>query len=87
MNSSHNARQMLSDEPLGVADIAKILRATASVEGEFDPNVVRLAQEVERLQWDLQGWKGRCEQAREERDEAKKLYWILQMTKVPGGPV
>lgn len=87
MADSYNARHLLSADPLKVEDIAAILRATASVEGEFDPHVVRLAQEVERVQWEMLGWKGRCEEARKERDDVASRYWTLQMHKVKGGPV
>ena len=85
--SSSGARHLLSRDPLKVEDIAAILRATATPEGEFNVHVVRLAQEVERIQWELQGAIGARDYARSERDDLASRYWTLQMTKVPGGAV
>jgi hypothetical protein len=85
--TSHNARHLLNDEPLTTADVAKLLQQTATVEGEFHPGVLRLVAEFDRLRWELAGANERARVAREERDKVEKLYWTLQMTKLPGGPV
>jgi hypothetical protein len=85
--SSHNARHLLNDEPLTTADVADLLRKTATTDGEFHPGVLRLVAEFDRLRWELAGADERARVAREERDKVEKLYWTLQMTKLPGGKI
>jgi hypothetical protein len=82
--TSHNARQLLNAPALSPKQIGEIFVA---VPVEYHPQLVTVLDEIERLKWECAGWKGRCEMAREERDDIASRYWMLQMEKVPGGKV